>query len=277
MWLRFVCMTATLFGSALLSHAQTVDCLISPHRVSELAFGFPGVVETIVVERGDEVRKGQLLASLDTSIERSNIAMAQAQVEATAAIDSAKAELDVAEKRLTRSQALFDRGNLSVGQFEEIRGDREVARLKLAELVEARRLRQLDLDRAKAILALRTIVSPFDGVVVERHVSPGEYVDNKRVLTISEIDPLFVDMIVPAPAFDSIRPGQVIEVTLDHPAGAKVRASAAVIDPFVDASSGTFRIRATLPNPDRSIVAGFRCSAEIGSVRQAGSEAMPNK
>jgi RND family efflux transporter MFP subunit len=246
------------------SRSETVDCLVSPHRVSELAFGFPGLVEAINVERGDPVRKGQLLASLDTSIERSNIAIAEAQLAATAEIDSAKAQLGVAEKRLQRNKLLFDRGTLSTGQFEEIEGDEEVARLKLAELSEARRLRTLDVARARAIMALRTIVSPFDGGVVERHVQPGEYVDTKRVVTIAEIDPLFVDMIVPAAAFDLVRPGQVISVTLDHPPGLTVKATASVIDPFVDASSGTFRVRATLPNADRSIVAGSRCQADIG-------------
>lgn len=255
------------------ARADSVDCLVSPHRVSELAFGSAGVVREIDVERGDVVHKGQRLASLDISIEQSNLAMAQAQLEATAAIESAKAELDVANKRLARNRQLFERGNLASGAFEEIQGDAEVARLKLAELSEARRLHALDVARAEAVMALRRIASPFDGVVVERHVSPGEYVDDKRVLTVSEIDPLYVDLIVPAAAFDTIRPGQAIEVTLDFPAGRKVQAAASIIDPFVDASSGTFRVRATLANPDRSIVAGFRCSAEIGAL--AGDAARP--
>lgn len=272
---RFRLSAMTLLVCVSLARADSVDCLVSPHRVSELAFGSAGVVSEINVERGDIVHKGQRLASLDISIEQSNLDMAEAQLEASAAIDSAKAQLDVASKRLARNRQLFDRGNLAAGAFEEIEGDEEVARLRLAELSEARRLHGLDVARARAVMALRTIVSPFDGVVVERHVSPGEYVDNKRVLTISEIDPLFVDLIVPAAAFATIRPGQMIEVTLDFPAGRKVQARASVIDPFVDASSGTFRVRATLPNPDRSIVAGFRCSAEIGGSTPATAEAGP--
>lgn len=263
MLLRFRLSALLLLAFMSPAGAESVDCLVSPHRVSELAFGSAGVVREIGVERGDIVRKGEALARLDTSIEQSNLDMAEAQLQGTAAIQSAEAQLDVATKRLARNRQLFERGNLAAGQFEEIEGDQQVARLKLAELTEAQRLRALDVARARAILGLREIVSPFDGVVVERHVAPGEYVENKPVLTISEVDPLFVDLIIPAASFEAVRPGQAIEVTLDHPAGRKVWAKASVIDPFVDASSGTFRVRATLPNPDRSIIAGFRCRAEI--------------
>ena len=277
MLVRLLFAAGMLLATLPSSRAETVDCLVSPHRVAELAFGFPGIVETINVERGDRVSKGQLLASLDTSIEQSNIAIAEAQLAATAEVESAEAQLAVMQKRLQRNTLLFNRGTLSAGQFEEIQGDEEVARLKLAELSEARRLRRLDVARARAIMALRTITSPFDGVVVERHVSPGEYVDTKRVLTVSEVDPLFVDMIVPAASFDEVKPGQVISVTLDYPLGLTVKAMASVIDPFVDASSGTFRVRATLPNADRAIVAGFRCRADISAPADHGMTAASGK
>ncbi len=248
--------------------AQPVDCLVAPHRVADLAFGTAGVVRFVGVERGDHVKKGQLLASLDTSIEESSLAIARSEFEATAAIASAQAQLDLATKRLERTRVLLERENVATSRFEEVQNDFDTARLKLAELQETRRLRELDVARATAVLTGRQILSPFDAVVVERHVAPGESVDSKRALTISEIDPLFIDLIAPAAAFDAVKLGQPIDVTLSHPAGRKVVAMASVIDPYVDASSETFRIRASLPNPDFSIVPGFRCRADLPFVAE---------
>lgn len=261
---------AAMLGGATPCAAEMVDCLVAPHRVADLAFGSSGVVRVMAVDRGDHVRKGQVLASLDTSIEQSSLDIAQGQLTASAAIDSAQAQLDLAAKRLQRSRLLLEKDNVAASRFEEVQNDFDTARLKLAELLENRAMRALDVARAQAVMATRQIVSPFDAVVVERHVAPGESVDNKRVVTVSEIDPLFIDMIAPSAAFDAVKLGQPIEVRLAHPART-VTAVASVIDPYVDASSGTFRIRASLPNPDFTIVPGFRCRADLPFVPVDGN------
>ena len=259
-----------LLGSAAPCTAEMVDCLVAPHRVADLAFGSSGVVRVMAVDRGDHVVKGQVLASLDTSIEQSSLDIAQAQLTASAVIDSARAQLDLAAKRLQRSRLLLEKDNVAASRFEEVQSDFDTARLKLAELLENRAMRALDVARAQAVMATRRIVSPFDAVVVERHVAPGESVDNKRVVTVSEIDPLFIDVIAPSAAFDAVKPGQPIAVRLTHPART-VTAIASVIDPYVDASSGTFRVRASLPNPDFAIVPGFRCRADLPFVSNDGN------
>ena len=259
-----------MLGGSTPCAAEMVDCLVAPHRVADLAFGSSGVVRVMAVDRGDHVRKGQVLAMLDTSIEQSSLDIAQGQLTASAAIDSAQAQLDLATKRLQRSRLLLEKDNVAASRFEEVQNDFDTARLKLAELLENRAMRALDVARAQAVMATRQVVSPFDAVVVERHVAPGESVDNKRVVTVSEIDPLFIDIIAPAVAFDAVKLGQPIEVRLAHP-GRTVTAVASVIDPYVDASSGTFRVRASLPNPDFSIVPGFRCRADLPSVASDGN------
>lgn len=259
-----------MLASAAPSAAETVDCLVAPHRVADLAFGSSGVVRVMAVDRGDHVAKGQMLASLDTSIEQSSLDIAQGQLTASAAIDSAQAQLDLVTKRLQRTRLLLEKDNVAASRFEEVQNDFDTARLKLAELIENRGMRALDVARAQAVVATRQIVSPFDAVVVERHAAPGESVDNKRVVTVSEIDPLFIDIIAPSAAFDAVKLGQPIEVRLAHPVRT-VTAIASVIDPYVDASSGTFRVRASLANPDFSIVPGFRCRADLPFVSNDGN------
>ncbi len=264
MWRHLV--LAALLVAAQSAPAQTVDCLVSPRRVAQLAFGTPGLVSRIAVERGDAVQRGQVLAELDASIEKASLAIAQAQFQATAAVAAARADVALAAKALERTRLLVERKALSQERFDAATNVFDQARLELAELEELRGLRALDVARAQAVVALRTITSPFTGVVVERHVAPGEFVDTKPVVTVAEIDPLFVDLLVPAEAFDTVRPGQNIRVTLQQTPGRIVTAQARVIDPYVDASSGTFRVRATLQNPDQAIIPGFGCAADLPEV-----------
>ena len=75
-------------------------------------------------------------------------------------------------------------------------------------------------------------------------------------------------MIAPSTLFAEVRKGQKVKVLLQQPAELTVIAETAVIDPFVDAASGTFRVRLAMANPDYIIVPGFRCRADFSKPSQ---------
>jgi RND family efflux transporter MFP subunit len=180
-----------------------------------------------------------------------------------AAIEAARAQLIAAQSKLQRSKTLESRQILPTSKLEEAEVEFESARMKVVEQEELQRLKVLDVQRVEAALSLRRIVSPFDGVVVERHVAPGEYVENRRALTIAQIDPVYADVIVPSRMFSNVARGQKTKIILQQPAERIVSGETDVIDPYVDAASGTFRVRVAIANKDRLIVPGFRCRAEF--------------
>jgi cobalt-zinc-cadmium efflux system membrane fusion protein len=108
-------------------------------------------------------------------------------------------------------------------------------------------------------------------VVVERYLSAGERVEEKPVFKLARIDPLRVEVIVPAARFGSIRVGELASVKPDLPNAAPVAASVALVDRVVDAASNTFRVRLTLPNADLRLPAGLRCRISFGGSGGAGS------
>ena len=130
-------------------------------------------------------------------------------------------------------------------------------RLKKAR--EQRSLAKLELQKARAVLNRCSIKSPISGVVVERFVSPGEYVYNQPLLRVVQIDPLQVGVIVPAQMFGRIIPGMTATIVPELQEYGEHTATVTIVDKVIDAASSTFGVRLELPNAEQKIPSGLRC------------------
>jgi multidrug efflux pump subunit AcrA (membrane-fusion protein) len=126
----------------------------------------------------------------------------------------------------------------------------------------------LELQRATEILKLRTIVSPIDGVVVERIASPGEAIGEQKtiLMRLVQVNPLNVELIVPAEHFGKISSGDKLTVKTFGAVEGQFEAEIALIDPVIDGSSDTFGVRALLHNPEYKIPAGLPCFVALESL-----------
>ena len=125
-------------------------------------------------------------------------------------------------------------------------------------------LARLELDRARALVELRNIRSPIDGVVIARKMAPGEMVSEERhILEIVKLDPLHVNAFVPISWFHRIKLGMIGTVVPDAAIGGSYRAKVTVKDPVSDAASGTFGVRLEILNPGLDIAAGIQCRVEL--------------
>ena len=113
---------------------------------------------------------------------------------------------------------------------------------------------------------MKAIVAPFSGVVVERLQSPGEFVENKPILRIAQLDPLRVEVILPVAMFGSITTGMRAEVVPELSKRRKYIGHVTIVDRVVDAASGTFGVRLELPNPGNHIPGGLRCKLHFNSL-----------
>lgn len=199
--------------------ATELDCLIEPNVVVAVSTPVGGLLETVTVDRGDLVKEGQILATLDSKVER-----------ATAVVNRARAEQT------------------------------------------NKRLAELELQRAIAELAMRTIRSPITGVVVERFLSPGELVDQAPIVKLAQIDPLRVEVFAPVALVGKVSVGMTAQVMPEAPVNGVHTARVTVVDRVVDAASGTFRVRLELPNPDYRLPAGLKCKARFSAARPGRTE-----
>jgi RND family efflux transporter MFP subunit len=236
-----------------------LDCLIEPKKSVVVSAPVIGVVSEVLVERGDFVEEGQVLARLESRIERASVALAKARAEAEAELKGSEARFEFEVRRLERNQNLHQKGVVSDLELDEVESARLLAEASVLQARENRDLAVLELGRAEAALERRTIVSPVKGVVVKVILTQGEYADPPHVIELAQTDPLRVEVFAPVMQLGTIEVGMTGKVMPEEPVGGVYEAEVVVVDTVVDAASGTFGVRLELPNPDYSLPAGLRC------------------
>jgi membrane fusion protein (multidrug efflux system) len=218
---------------------DALECLVEPFMVVNVGSPVDGVLDKVTVDRGDVVRRGQVVAVLKSGVE-------------AAAVDLSQARVEFGRRKVERNKELFEKQLISAQERDE--------------MVTESRLHEEELKKEKENLKLRTIVSPLDGVVVERRLSPGELIraDKSMVLKLAQLNPLNVEVVAPAELFGTLRIGMSGKVSLAPFFPGSFPAKIVVLDKLIDAASGTFGVRLQLPNPGNKIPAGIKCSVEFG-------------
>lgn len=257
--------------------AKALGCLIEPFSVADVGSQVIGVIQSVHVERGDYVRKGQLIAQLRSDIERAALAVAESRMRADAEVAAAAAASTLARQKLVRSIDLAKREFISPQALDQARAEAEVADQKLEQAREQKRVWAREHELAQAQLAVRQIVSPVDGVIAERYMSAGERVEEKAIVRVATIDPLRVEIVLPAALFGTMRVGDEISVLPEIPNAAPRKGKVVLVDQLVDGPSNTFRVRLELPNPGRVLPAGLRCKADLAQSAARGAAASSDR
>lgn len=189
---------------------------LEPESQAQVAAKINGVLLKLLVEEGDHVKQGQVLAKLDDEIPRLNLAKAEAV-------------LRKLENDFRRSQEMFERKLLSVEQNDKIRFDLETQRASF--------------DLARLELSYTDIVAPISGVVSRRLVKVGNYIQlNQALFQIDNFDPLLAVLNVPERELSTLRAGQAVQMQVDSIPGSSFEGAIQRISPVVDAGTGTFRV-----------------------------------
>ena len=250
-----------MFSSALVAkEEQAFDCVIEPSMLVELSSQVRGVLEKVYVERGDLVTKGQLLAKLMSGVEKASVKISKGRARMEVDIKSRRAERQFRYNTLKQVSQLHKKKLASEREFDDAKTLSVVADVELEKAIELKRLASLDLKRTEEVLKLRSMYSMINGVVIEVMKSPGEFVEEQPVMKIAQVDPLYVEVIVPESMMGNIKIGQQASINVDIPEMASYKGTVSVVDQVLDASSGTFGVRVNLPNPGKKIHAGLRCN-----------------
>jgi RND family efflux transporter MFP subunit len=259
-------LSADLGQDALGAGPAFIEGLLEPWEDLAVGISVEGVLAEVFVERGQRVLAGDPIARLESSVEEAQVALARATAKMRAGLDAARSRERLAHIRVERIEKLFEQGAVTKEEREQIQTEAELAVLSVREVEEALARAALDLVIAEAMLARRMVRSPIDGIVMERLLSPGELVNrvgSGEIVRIAQAHPLKVDVIAPLSMFGQVHVGQKALVSPEEPIGGIYEATVRVVDPLVDAASGTFRIRIELPNEDIAIPSGVRCRVQF--------------
>lgn len=240
-----------------------LDCVLTPYVVVNVSSAVAGVLESVTVDRGDVVKKGQILARQEASVEHAVIAVYEARATMESSIKAAETRLELNTRKHSRNAGLFQKALIAADVMDEAEATRQLAELELHEATEARTLAQLELQRTRAELGRRTVRSPITGIVVERFLSPGEYTEQQPILKLAQLDPLHVETFAPVSLLGKVRVGMQARVRPQALPGQDYVAKVTVVDKVVDAASGTFGVRLTLPNKRYRIPAGLKCRVQF--------------
>jgi RND family efflux transporter MFP subunit len=238
------------------------DCMIEARQTVEIRSSVEAVIESVKVQRGSVVTKGQVIATLESGPERAALALAEERARSQGDIKLAEARVDLAEKKLKRATDLYSQNFISANARDEAQAEFRIASEELSRAKENQRLAGLEAQRAKEVLAMRTIRSPVTGVVVEVMRKPGEFgaiTFKDPIMKLAEIDPLHVEAVLPSSMYGKVKQNQRALVMPDEPVGGQFETRITVVDPVIDAGSSTLGVRMELPNRKGAIPAGMRC------------------
>src|SRR5688572_3167760 len=126
--------------------AQSLGCLIEPDRIAEVGSPVIGVIESIHVERGDRVRRGQVLATLRADVERASVGVATTRAQAEADVRGAQANFEFMRDKQARAEDLVKKKFISQQALEQARTETAVAEQRLAQAREQQRVSQRELE-----------------------------------------------------------------------------------------------------------------------------------
>jgi RND family efflux transporter MFP subunit len=250
----------TVAGICTPAAAATFDCVMNPALTVKLGSPVPSIISEVLVDRGDMVKKGQVVARIESAVEKAAVATNEARASSDAEIAAKQAMYEQKNGVFKRKTDLQIHNIASTQDVETAQAEYNVAKQDVLLAQLNKKMAELELDRSRALLEQRTIRSPLDGVVVERSLGPGEYVrPDANIMALASINPLNVEAYLPVRYFGQLKVGDTAIVHPDEPVGGDHEATVSIVDQVFDAASGTFGVRSALPNPDYLLPGGLRC------------------
>ncbi len=210
---------------------------IRAYRGVDLSTEIGGLVQTVPIKSGVDVKEGELLIKLNDASD-------------VAQLNSLKALADLAKVINERDRQQLAIQAISKNVFDTSKAD---AKSKQAQV-----------EQQTALVAKKNLKAPFSGRVGIVMINPGQFVNpGDKLLTLQTLDPIFVDFNLPQSNAAQIQVGQEIVVTTDAFKDASFTGKITAVSPKVDANTRNIQIEAQLANPDKKILPGMFANVNI--------------
>lgn len=285
---------------------------VEPRSKVEIKSKANGIIQALLVDEGDQVKEGQVLAELDKEYleaqvrgAKAALESAQANLEAAIAaerkarIEAENPELDFARREYERVQALFEQRIASQQQLDEAARQFKVASNR-RELLEAAvgcasaqtaqakanvAAAQAALDRATEDLKHATIRSPISGVVLSRNTEVGDAVSSilnlgsaaTLIMTLGDLSSVYVRGEIDESDVGKIREGLPVRTTIESYPGEQFAGTVTRIAPMGREQNNvtTFEVRVSIPNPEGKLRVNMSANAEIVLEERTGVLLVP--
>jgi HlyD family secretion protein len=290
----------------------SLDGQIAPLEQSTLSFQQSGPILAIYVNEGDRVSAGELLAKIDDSTLRAQLAQDEALVAQSAArarsstlgvpitkaqtseaVQSAKAALANAQLAYNQNQQLYRQGYVSQSQFEQARAAYVAAQTQYASAIANEQSTQVQSASAQADVAgvqsaaaqaqtLRTqigqtsLYAPFDGIVTARLADPGAMASpSTQVLSVSRVDTVWININVPDEDLVYVHPGMTVTFNATQIGDRTFTGRIDTVNAVPTQGTLSYRARIRQPNPGALLRGGMLVSVTIQKEKHPGAIVVP--
>lgn len=188
-----------------------------------------GQIKKLYVKLGDQVKKGDMIASIDSSTQQNSIDNKEAQLE------SAKVALNIAKTQFDRENALFSKNATSKQEFESAKNTYSANSAKIKELEAQIKQTNIELSTAKINLGYTKITAPRDGTIVSVQVEEGQTVNANQttptIVNIADLSHVKMKMQIAEGDITKIKVGTPVEYSILSEPTKKFQTTVSSIDP----------------------------------------------
>ena len=237
---------------------------VTARRQATVSAKITGKVTEVLIEEGQRVAEGAVLARLDDTEVKAQLTLARAQLAAARSQEGEiRAQLAQAERDHARQQELHTRQLVAAQALDAALAQRDMLRARLANHVEQVRVAGESVSVAQVQLDNTVIRAPFSGVVIAKSAQPGEMISpisagggftRTGIGTIVDMDSLEVQVDVNESFINRVTAEQPVEATLNAYPEWKIPGSVIAIIPTADRSKATVKVRVAIKPKDARIV-----------------------
>jgi membrane fusion protein (multidrug efflux system) len=290
---------------AVVERAESVSASgsVEGSETADVAFLVGGRVLRVLVEEGQHVAKGQLLAEIEPTDYRNTFNTAAAQKEAAKAVsqradaglrkqelEQARIEFERWQDEYKRMKFLVERKSLPPNDFEKVEAAYNTAKERYEMAQEGTRKEDIAAAAAQAQaaeaqateegkrLSDTRLVAPISGNIAMRKVDPGQTVaPGMPVFTIVELNPVKIRVGVPEADIAKVRQGAAAEITAPSLGGRSFKGKVAIIGVASEPASRTYTVKILVPNPGPVLLAGMVAEARIFGPAKIRSLTLPGE
>ncbi len=258
---------------------------VTARRQATVSAKITGKVTEVLIEEGQRVKDGAVLARLDDTEAKAQLTLARAQLAAARSQEGEiRAQLAQAERDHARQQELFGRQLVAAQALDAALAQRDMLRARLANNVQQVRVAAESVSVAEVQLDNTVIRAPFSGVVVAKSAQPGEMISpisagggftRTGIGTIVDMDSLEIQVDVNESFINRVTAEQPVEATLNAYPDWKIPGSVIAIIPTADRSKATVKVRVALKSRDARIVPDMGVRVAFLTTPTAGGPAPP--
>src|SRR5437660_9603491 len=240
-----------------------VSGTLQPIRQAVVKARVTGDVREVTAREGETVRAGQLLVRIDTADLDSKL------IDRVGALESAKAQLALAEKTRTMNTRLLNDKFISQNAFDNAESSFSVAQGSVKSM-------EAQVQLARNALKDAVATAPLSGIVAKRHVQPGEKVAvESPLVTVVDLKELEVQALIPAIDVPELKIGMPVELNVDGYGERRFTGRIERINPSTEPGTRALLVYVGLPNPDALLKSGMFATGRIALAASSPAPTLP--